>query len=52
MRFKVLCGCVPRFAEFPDQDSAEACVRRHHLLTGHNPTIETILDTPFEGLLL
>lgn len=54
MKFIVHCelcvGTAP-VAECPDRDSAEALVRRHYGLRGHESTVTRVLDTPHEGLV-
>ena len=54
MKFQVSCpDCrVGVIAEYPNQDDADECVRRHHTLQGHEAVVATVLDTPMEGLLL
>ena len=58
MRFEVRCHkCDPEgqfIADCPNAVDAQTIADRHeHIRKGrHTPTITTVLETPFEGLLL
>lgn len=55
MRYEVRCPACPAHINpsvFPDRDSAEAYVRRHHIVGDkHRADITRVLGTPFEGLV-
>lgn len=54
MKHVVSCpACPPHTTStFPDLPGAQAYVRRHHIVGDeHRAAIETVLETPLEGLL-
>ncbi len=54
MKHIVSCPACPKHVSstFPDLDGAQAYVRRHHIVGDkHRAVVETVLETPHEGLI-